>query len=215
MYIIGIIPARAGSKEIPRKNIIDLKGHPLIYYTIKSANKSNLDEIIVSTEDKEIKEISESLGARVIDRPIEFAQDTSPTEDAIRHVLENVECDGFVLLQCTSPLRSYIDINDAIELLESGYDTVVSVSDFYGDVFEGDKPLTIDHKKPRRRQDINQVIVTGVLYGANTEYFLETGNLIGENNTFLKIPKERSFDIDDMIDFKIVELFIGDYNDDL
>jgi len=111
--ILAIIPARGGSKTIPRKNIKLLNGKPLIYYTIKESIKSKyLGRIIVSTEDKEISEISKKYGAEVIERPEELAKDETPTIDVIFHVLQVVKALKLKTLNpeplfCFNPLLHY------------------------------------------------------------------------------------------------------------
>ena len=121
--IIALIPARFGSKRVKNKNIKVLGKHPLIAYTIQSAIESNVfDEIIVSTDSVEIKEISEYYGARVpFLRPAEFSQDTSPDIQWVRHALDymiqqNLEYDFFSILRPTSPFRKPDTIKRALDL---------------------------------------------------------------------------------------------------
>jgi CMP-N-acetylneuraminic acid synthetase len=130
----AIIPARGGSKDIPKKNIKPLRGKPLITYTIDYAKKSRcINKVVVSTEDEEIAEISRKYGAEVMERPENLAKGESPTIDVIFHVLKilkmkNYNPDIVVLLQPTSPLRSAKDIDNAIKLfLDSDCESVVSV----------------------------------------------------------------------------------------
>ena len=132
--ILAIIPARGGSKGIPRKNIKLLAGKPLIAYTIEAALKSKyLDRVIVSTEDREIAETSRHYGAEVIKRPKILAKDKAKTIDVIFHLLnvlkeKNYIPEIIVLLQPTSPLRIVKDIDKAIELfLKEKCESVVSV----------------------------------------------------------------------------------------
>ena len=134
--IVAIIPARGGSKGVPRKNIKNLCGKPLIQYTIDEAKRSNkISRVIVSTEDEEIAEISRNLGAEVIMRPDELATDKAPTLPVIQHVIETLEknqdfkVDAIMLLQPTTPFRKQEHIDQAIGLfLEKNPDSVVSVS---------------------------------------------------------------------------------------
>ena len=120
--ILGIIPARGGSKGIPRKNIKPLHGKPLIYYTIKEALKSKfLNRVVVSTEDNDIAEIAKKFGAKVIKRPKELARDETPIRDVVIHVLNKFKekkyiPDAVVLLQPSSPLRKAHHIDEAISL---------------------------------------------------------------------------------------------------
>ena len=134
MEIIALIPARGGSKGIPKKNIKNLRGKPLISYSIGSAKKTKyINKVVVSTEDKEIAEISREYDAEIIERPEELAEDESSTIDTILHALEvlraeNYNPDIIILLQPTSPLRNAEDIDSAIELfLNSDCESVVSV----------------------------------------------------------------------------------------
>jgi CMP-N,N'-diacetyllegionaminic acid synthase len=132
--IIGVIPARGGSKGLPRKNIKDLNGIPLIAYSINAAKESKcFDRIIVSTDNAEIKNISLKYGAEVIDRPENLAQDNTPMVDAILDMLRKLESSNYqpdiiVLLQPTSPLRDAEDIRNALSLFtEKTPETVISV----------------------------------------------------------------------------------------
>ena len=112
MEILGIIPARGGSKGIKRKNLKEILGKPLVAYSIEAGVNSKLiTKVVVSTEDSEIKEISLKYGAEVIDRPIELAKDETKTAPVMKHVLNELEKDGYkpdyvVLLQPTSPQRN-------------------------------------------------------------------------------------------------------------
>jgi len=117
---LAIIPARGGSKRLPRKNILDLNGTPLIAYSIEAGLKSKyIDKVIVSSDDEEILKISKKYGALTLIRPDELAGDMATTFDAIAHTIENTkEYDYIVLLQPTSPLRDEKHIDEAIELLE-------------------------------------------------------------------------------------------------
>jgi CMP-N,N'-diacetyllegionaminic acid synthase len=131
MEVVGLIPARGGSKAILRKNLVPLGGKPLIGWTIDAALASRrLTRMIVSTDDPEIAEVARSLGAEVpFRRPSELAADDTPMVDVVRHALGELgECDVGVLLQPTSPLRRAEHIDAAVDLLlETGADCVVSV----------------------------------------------------------------------------------------
>ena len=123
--ILAIIPARGGSKGVPRKNIKEICGKPLISYTIEAAKRSKyIDRVIVSTDDIEIETVSKNYGAEVpFLRPNELAGDNSPTIDCVIDVIERLKIDeGYfpdyiALLQCTSPLRDENHINEAVEQL--------------------------------------------------------------------------------------------------
>ena len=122
--IVAIIPARGGSKGIPKKNIIDFCGKPLIAWSIQNAIQSELvQDVHVSSDSDEILEVSKAYGAKVIKRPSELALDTTPSELALIHALEHIEplhknVDLIVFLQVTSPLRLAEDIDTSIRMLE-------------------------------------------------------------------------------------------------
>ena len=120
MKIVSVILARGGSKGIHNKNIIDLKGKPLIQYSIEESLSSNADETWVSTNCLRIKDISQKCGANVLDRPEEIATDTSSSEEALLHFSNNIDFDILVFLQPTSPLILATDINAGINLLLQG-----------------------------------------------------------------------------------------------
>ena len=128
MYTVALIPARGGSKGIPRKNLAPLAGKPLLRWAIDAARAADsVTRAVVSTDDDEIAD--EAADVEVLRRPAELAGDDTPMLDVIRHALEHVEpCDVLVLLQPTSPLRRPEQIDEAVRLLlETGADTVVSV----------------------------------------------------------------------------------------
>jgi len=127
---LAIIPARGGSKRLPKKNILKLNKKPLITYSIKAAQQSNfIDDVVVSSDDDDILNISLNYGAKTIKRPDQLSQDGSTTFDAIKHTIENYESyEYIVLLQPTSPLRDEKDIDEAIKLLdEKKADAIISV----------------------------------------------------------------------------------------
>ena len=133
--IYAIIPARGGRKRILHKNLYPLEGKPLIKHTIDGAlNASKIDTIVVSTDDSDLKELSEKLGLIVLNRPSELAQDNSLTIDTIFHFISHsppkvYDQDILVLLQPTSPLRTEKHIDEAIKLFRSKQcDSVVSVT---------------------------------------------------------------------------------------
>ena len=153
MKIIAIIPARAGSKGIPRKNLKLLNGIPLIAYSIIAANQSKMiEKVIVSTDDNEIAEVSSSYGAEIVLRPNEISNDTAQSEDALLHCIDFLESnfdykpDLIVFLQATSPLRKKTDIDGAIQkLIESNADSLFSAN--------------IEHFCGRWQKDINDALV--------------------------------------------------------
>lgn len=126
MSIVAVIPARGGSKAIPRKNLVLIAGQPLIAYAIEAARKAaSVDRVLISTDDMEIADVARELGAEVpFLRPPELADDTAPMLGVLRHALEwlvshGVAVEALVLLQPTSPLRTYRHVEEAIALFRS------------------------------------------------------------------------------------------------
>ena len=228
MNIISIIPARGGSKGIPRKNIKLLNGKPLISYSIDASNSCSLiDETYVSTEDAEISEISKGNNAEVIERPDELAGDDSSSIDVILHVLDYLENRGelpdlFVLLQPTSPLRTSEDIEASINLfLESDCDSLVSVCELDHRSllnFSLEDGFLVQNNNEAlfnsRRQDIP------TYYSLNGAIYITTPEFIRKNKSFYSdktIPhvmsKEKSIDIDTSFDFKLAEFLLNECDD--
>ncbi|RLG31780.1 acylneuraminate cytidylyltransferase family protein [Methanosarcinales archaeon] len=222
--IVGLIPARGGSKGIPLKNIKELVGKPLIAFTIEEALKSKvLDRIIVSTDHEEIARISRECGAEVpFKRPADISEDV-PTELVLKHAIkyleemENYRPDILVTLQPTSPLRKARDIDEAVnKLIETNADSVVSVCEtderpeWMLQIKDGEAmPFIGKEIKLVARQELPK------LYKMNGAVFVSTRNLImneekivGGNMQVVVMEKERSVDIDIPIDFFIAELIM-------
>ncbi len=190
--IIVIIPARAGSKGIPNKNLIDLNGKPLIQYSIDVAKNSKyIDKVLVSTDGKEIADAAEKLGAYVpFLRPTELANDTAKTIDAIYYtkcwLQENSEYyDSIVLLQPTSPFRTSEEVDEAIETYYKQQEDLVSVSEVEEHpilmrTINEDNVLIplLDIKSDVRRQDF-------------AKYYVVDGNIY--INDFNKLTSKTSF----------------------
>ena len=170
LEVLAIIPARGGSKGIPRKNIRELAGKPLIAYTIEAALSSRvIDKVVVSTEDREIAALVREYGIEVINRPQELATDTAATEPVLEHAIqflekqENYRPDIIVLLQATSPLRQSRHIQEAMgEFLNSNCDSLLSVCLSHMFIWRirenGAKPLNYDYRQRPRKQDMPQEI---------------------------------------------------------
>jgi CMP-N,N'-diacetyllegionaminic acid synthase len=222
--ILAIIPARGGSKSIPRKNVRLLCGKPLIAHTIEVALSSKLvNRVVVSTEDKEIADISKEHGAEVISRPPELAQDDTPSLPVFQYAIKHLEERGdyrpeiIVVLQPTSPLRIAEDIDRAIEeFLEAKYDSVVSVCEVehpphWMYTLEGErlKPLIEGGKKVVRRQDAPKVYrLNGAVYVYSRDTTMKENRVLGRDTKAYIMPLERSIDIDTELDFKLAELLM-------
>ena len=224
MIALVVIPARGGSKGVPRKNIKLLNKKPLIHYTIEAARKVFEDQYIyVSTDSTDIKSISEQTGLTVpFLRPKHLATDTANTRDVLLHALEQFtlinkqEPDVIVLLQPTSPFRNESHIREALAQYNSNLDMVVSVketnSNPYYVLFEEDsKGFLAKSKKGNftRRQDCPKVWeYNGAIYLINPNSIQKYS--IGDFNKVIKYEMDEwsSHDIDNVLDWKIAEALI-------
>ncbi|PJO41192.1 acylneuraminate cytidylyltransferase family protein [Lysinibacillus xylanilyticus] len=216
--VLAIIPARGGSKGVPRKNIKELAGKPLIEWTIEEAKKSKyIDRIIVSSEDKEILQVAQKFGADVpFVRPANLAEDTTAGIEPVLHALEHFsDYEYVVMLQPTSPLRLVEDIDGCIEqLLQENAEFCVSVCEvgqspywmYTLDSSTKMQPLLKEQTLITRRQDLPKVYtLNGAIYLANIDLLKQTRNFITEETIAYVMPVERSYDIDTEEDFKICE----------
>ena len=226
MKILGIIPARGGSRGIKDKNIIDVCGHPLIYYTIKPAielkQKQLIDELIVSTDSESIMFISQKLGASVpFLRPSKISGDKAKSIDCILHAIDffeekNIFYDAVLLLQPTSPLRSKELLEKAIELMRnSKSDSLISCykEEYINDLVmyknKGNNnqlcPLNENHNKGLRRQDHGDVFVrNGAVYLTRVDYLKDTRQIICDTPLLLEMKKSQSTNIDSHEDLEIL-----------
>ena len=220
--ILAVIPARGGSKRLPRKNILDLNGKPLISYTIEAALQSNyIAKTIVTSDSDEVLEIASKFQSDTIKRPQEFASDTATTFDAIEHTIlnQNKTFDYIILLQPTSPLRTSKNIDDAIELLiDKKADGVISVCEVDHPVqwnmpLENDLEISkfINSMDSKRSQEQEKHYrLNGAIYIANTKKLLQEKTFFLKSNIFASImDKKNSIDIDDQLDFKFANFLIS------
>ena len=214
--VLSIIPARGGSKGLPRKNIIDLAGKPLIAWTIEaSLNSKYITKTIVSSDDKEILDISTKYGSEVIKRPNNLSSDVATSESVVRHAIDYLESMGeifdiVVLLQPTSPLRGYKDIDNAFKImLDSGAMSVISVYECDNKILksflmapDGIMRAVNNDKYPfMRRQDLPKTYMpNGAIYMINTKIFKETGSFMANKTLSYRMPRDRSEDIDSLRD---------------
>jgi len=219
---LAIILARGGSKRLPRKNILDLNGKPLIAYSIEAGLQSKyIDKVIVSSDDEEILSISKKFGADIIKRPNKLANDTATSLDAIKHTIENTDkYDYIILLQPTSPLRNAKHIDEAIELLEiKKANAIVSIcemdhSPLWSNTLPQDgsmKEFLRDEVVNKRSQDLPKYYrLNGAIYICKTNRLLEEKSFFLKDNIYSFImDRKSSIDIDEEIDFKIVEVIIS------
>lgn len=218
--VLGIIPARGGSKGVPGKNIRLLAGKPLIVWTIEAAQAAQtISRLVVSTDDPAIAAVAAQAGAEVIDRPAELAGDTTPTEPVLFHALETLasaegyQPDAIALLQCTSPLRG-ADVIDAgvRKLFDTGCDAVMTVTPIQhwylagtisdGDIFE---PEYDYHKRPRSQDMPEKYRENGALYVTRRDAFYTYRNRLGGQVRVIVMDPVRSIDIDTLQDFILAE----------
>lgn len=218
---LAIIPARGGSKRLPRKNVLDLHGKPLIAYSIEAGFKSRyIDKVIVSSDDIEILNISKKFGAGTIKRPDKLASDTATSFDAIKHTIENVDkYDCIVLLQPTSPLRTSINIDESIELFnEKNADAVISVcemdhSPLWSNTLDDSLSMNSFLREEvlnKRSQDLEKYYrLNGAIYICNTKKLLDEKRFFLKDNIFAYVmDRESSIDIDGEIDFKMAKFLM-------
>jgi N-acylneuraminate cytidylyltransferase len=213
-YIVSVIPARGGSKGIPRKNLKKILGKPLIFHSIMQSLASHyIDQTIVSTEDTEIAKVSKKYGAKILLRPKELATDLTSTESVLINVLEqltqeNLEPDYIVLLQPTSPIRRPKDIDLAIEMLiDNSGDSLLSVRENRSFLWYREcKPVNYDYRVRPRRQDKQwELVENGSIYITKRELLLKEKNRLGGNIISYIMPDWASFEIDTPFDFELVE----------
>lgn len=220
--ILAVIPARGGSKGIPRKNIRDLAGKPLIAWTIEAAEKSKyIDKLVVSSEDDEIISVAKSFGCDdPFIRPKDLAQDDTPGIEPILHAVQKIRgYDYVVLLQPTSPLRNVDDIDGCIhKCISQKANACVSVSEAEKSPYwmfrinENDqlsKVLNIENI-PNRRQDLDRIYsLNGAIYVAKIDWLNSRKSFLTEETIGFLMPKERSIDIDTELDFQISEYILN------
>jgi CMP-N,N'-diacetyllegionaminic acid synthase len=220
MSILALIPARGGSKGVPRKNIRELCGKPLIAWSIEAAQKSKyIDRLVVSTEDEEIAEIARNYGAEVpFMRPPELSQDETSGMAPVLHALEQLPgYENILLLQPTSPLRTVKDIDGIIQLYNNNMaPSCVSVCEpskhpqwMYQILKNGCLDSVIKKPLINRRQELSEIFaLNGSLYLAQTEWFNRRNTFINEETLGYIMPTERSVDIDSPLDWKWAEFLL-------
>jgi len=225
--ILAIIPARGGSKGISKKNIKPLLGKPLLTWTIEQAQKSKyISRVFVSTENKEIAKIAEQNGVEIpFLRPDEFAQDNSPTSDAIIHTLNTFEKLGefyeiIIILEPTSPLRKKDDIDNAIEIYlhnSSDSESLVSVGEvqlenpYVMKIIENNHVVPFLENKQTfyQRQQLPKIYFPyGVIYLTTVRAFREFGTFYQKTTLPYKIERWQNYEIDDLCDFYCVETIL-------
>lgn len=223
--ILCLIPARGGSKRIPRKNLKLLLGKPLVWWTMKAAEDSGVfDKIILSSDDDEVlKEAFNFKSVTSLKRPLEFAQDLSSGMDPIFHALEKFPgYDYIVLMQPTSPLRGAQVTSEFVKKLLTGLDFLVSVREskeipthlFF---VQSEKlvPVVSDPQlQQARSQDVPKTVtLNGALYGASVPEMLKTRDFMTASTEYYLMADDLSVDIDTEEDFFKAEKILKEKND--
>lgn len=219
--VIAIIPARGGSKRLPRKNVLPLSGKPLLAWSIEAAIASGrFQDIVVSSDDPEVFAVAEPYGVLVHQRSEALSSDTASTSDAMVSILDWLEQAGrtyetCVLLQPTSPLRSAADIAGALDLYSRGArQTVISVSDvgapssWLGTIdatggMQGFAALSDSGAGGPPTYRLN-----GAIYVFDCRRFRRSGRYQSEVNLGFVMPTERAVDIDTALDFAVCEFLL-------
>ena len=216
MKVVSITLSRGGSKGVPRKNIADICGKPLVQYVLEAADASKyITERYVSTEDAEIKQVVEKIGAKVIDRPKDLATDSAKCEDALIHFAEKVDFDIVCFIQTTSPLVLPSDLDKGIEMVVSGkYDSVFSTTVETwipkwigaGDIV---KPVNwTPQKRPRRQQMPELLIENGAFYITKKEHLIKSRLRYSGKIGSVEMPLKRSFQIDTPDELELIRSII-------
>lgn len=226
MKLLSIIPARGGSKGIPRKNLAKINGRPLIEYSIKAALDVNqITDLIVSTDDKEIADIARELGAQVpFIRPLELATDQAQSAPVVMHAVEFMEklkgykYDAVLMLQPTCPLRKSLHIKKALNIYQSSdCDSLVSVVSVSQHPYRmkklvGDKLINyidqgFENMKPR--QELPEVYIrNGAIYLCSRSVIMDKKVLVGENCYGLVMNDFESVNIDRKLDLVLAETIL-------
>jgi CMP-N-acetylneuraminic acid synthetase len=226
--VIAIIPARGGSKRLPNKNILNLKGKPLIAWTINAIKDIQLDgydiDTIVSTDDDKIASVAKEYGSEIpFIRPSELSTDLASSMDVIKHALTFLEKEGrnydiILLLQPTSPLRTKQDIEEVLKLIDKSKKAIISVTEVdHSPLWSNTLPKDLsmngfirDEVRNKRSQDLPTYYrLNGAIYCSYVSYFYDNDGFLGKNTYAYIMPRERSIDIDTELDFNFIKAIIA------
>lgn len=220
-HVLAVVPARGGSKAIPRKNVRLVAGEPLLGYVLREARRSRrLTRLVVSTDDSEIATVAGAYGAEVLRRPPEISGDKATSEEALLHALDSLrategyEPDVLVFLQCTSPLTVAADIDGTVEcLLAEGADSAVAVMPFHYFIWQrrdGDG-VGVNHMKlvrPMRQDREPQFLEAGAVVVMRTLGFREAKHRFFGRTALYEMPAERVLEIDEPHDLERAEILL-------
>ena len=216
---IAIVTARGGSKGVPRKNIRELGGRPLIAHTFDQVRAvPEIDHTVLTTDDAEIITVADEIGFEIVERPPELATDGARSEPAVLHALDTAESRGhglfdcLILLQPTSPFRTPETMRRAMWLLvESGASSLVTVrelNELIGTV-ENDRftPLFPEDRKPRQYRR-PKFALNGCIFACTTAHLRESGEFMSDDWACLEVNGDECLDIDEIEDFELAEYLI-------
>lgn len=216
---LAVIPARGGSKSVPRKNIRSLAGRPLLAWTMDQVKAvANIDDAVVSTDDEEIAAVARAGKTDVVIRPAELATDTAPTEWALLHALDALEAQGeppfdyVIVLEPTSPFRRPETIRRCMAtIVERDGQSLLTIAPTLGNIgkLEDGFFRPLNPGSPRRRQDRQPLYVeSSTVYVASVAYLRETGTLVCPNWLAEVVHETETLDINTESDFVVAERFI-------
>lgn len=225
--VVAIIPARGGSKTVPFKNIRPVGGKPLLAWPIDVAKAtSEIDRVIVSTDDADIAAVGRKYGAEVADRPAELATDTALVIDTIRDLVKKLRAEGetanyFLLLEATCPLRSVEDVRECLDLLANSPEQYDSVATFSEASLNPHRAWKLAGSTPSvfipgaipwlPRQKLPEAYqLNGAVYAFRADKMTERNPsiLVGKIGAVVT-PRERAIDVDDEVDFLLVEAILA------
>lgn len=212
---VALIPVRGGSKSIPLKNIKNICGKPLVYWTVKAAQESkHIDKVYVSTDSDIIKDVVDKFEfskVEVIGRSAETATDTASTESVMIEFANNYEFDNFVLIQATSPLLTAEDLDMGMELFnEHDVDSVLSTVRQKRFCWTGNGEFTSSinydyNNRPRRQEFDGYLVENGAFYIITKELFMKTKCRLAGNIKAVEMPEDTYYEIDEPSDWVIIE----------
>tara|TARA_B100000902_G_C27311399_1_gene918655 strand:+ start:1360 stop:2049 length:690 start_codon:yes stop_codon:yes gene_type:complete len=219
LKVIAVIPARGGSKGIKKKNIKKLCGKPLIEYTYETAKEvAEIDYLLVSTDDDEILKVALSAGVSVIKRPDELSTDEAKTETCLIHAIDfieerdSVKLDIVLVLEPTSPLRTKETIKRAIEMIDSGYESILAVkqtTENIGFIKDGFFRTVIKDAPRRRQLRESFYIESSTIYASTVDFLKTTGSLTSDNWGALEVSAEEAQDINTEDDFNYINYLLN------
>ncbi|WP_405384876.1 cytidylyltransferase domain-containing protein [Maribacter sp. LLG6340-A2] len=219
MNILVVIPARGGSKGIPRKNIRSLAGKPLLYYSVRNAKKINngVVDVYVSSEDQEILTLAKKFGAKTIQRGLDIADDKTTLDPVIYNCylkaseIEGKNYDYVITMQPTSPLLDANSINNALKILrDKNIDTVISgIYDTHLTWIKGEKEFTPNYRKRLNRQELPQIYKETGGFVITRSVFMTLDSRFGPNTQIYPLTKKEAVDIDDFEDWNICEYYLN------